>query len=269
MGSHPDQNRLTQSLGGEAAPMPDFGSDAVKPHDAFLVCSDGLWETIPQAEMAATLAAKKLGDTGARHLAERAFDRARPKSDNITVALVRLGGPPPGGAADFDEAPTTRLPGAGRKHATVGARWGLAAATVVGLGAAAAVVYQPWETGTDAQPVAVPPRAPDTTAIPPPPVPQKPETEERREQREAQPPATPSPREPTTPQQGMPQQGVPDQDAPRPPTPPVQGDRGNNEKERPRTAPGDGEAKPGSGSDAPPRAPDPAPGELPKPPTSQ
>ena len=27
MGTHPDQNRLTQSLGGDATPMPDFGSD--------------------------------------------------------------------------------------------------------------------------------------------------------------------------------------------------------------------------------------------------
>ena len=62
MGTHPDQNRLTQSLGGEAAPMPDFGSDGVQPHDAFLICSDGLWEMIPQPEMVSALAAKKLGE---------------------------------------------------------------------------------------------------------------------------------------------------------------------------------------------------------------
>src|SRR6185503_4455362 len=95
MGTHPDQNRLTQSLGGDATPMPDFGNDSVKEFDAYLVCSDGLWEMIPPAEMATALAAKKLGDDGAKHLAERAFDRAKPKSDNITVALVRVGGPPP------------------------------------------------------------------------------------------------------------------------------------------------------------------------------
>ena len=146
MGMHPDQNRLTQSLGGDAVPMPDFGNDQVKPHDAFLVCSDGLWEMIPQAEMAAVLAAKKLGDDGAKHLADRAFDRAKPKSDNITVALVRVDGPPPGGiGADLDEAQTTRMPETTRKRAAGGgARWGFVAATVVALGAAAAVVYKPW-----------------------------------------------------------------------------------------------------------------------------
>jgi PPM family protein phosphatase len=161
MGNHPDQNRLTQSLGGDAVPMPDFGNDQVKPHDAFLVCSDGLWEMISQPEMAAVLAAKKLGDDGAKHLADRAFDRAKPKSDNITVALVRVDGPPPGSiGADADEARTTRLPETTRMPETTrkraaggGARWGFVAATVVALGAAAAVVYKPWnKDGLDVGP---------------------------------------------------------------------------------------------------------------------
>ncbi|HET6220638.1 MAG TPA: protein phosphatase 2C domain-containing protein, partial [Dongiaceae bacterium] len=127
MGTHPDQNRLTQSLGGDAQPMPDFGNDSVHAHDAFLVCSDGLWEMIPPAEMAAALSAKKLGDDGAKHLAERAFDRAKPKSDNITVALVRVGGPPPASiGGDPEEAKTTRLPGLPPlRRAGGGARWGL------------------------------------------------------------------------------------------------------------------------------------------------
>jgi serine/threonine protein phosphatase PrpC len=155
MGNHPDQNRLTQSLGGDAQPMPDFGNDSVKPHDAFLVCSDGLWEMIPQSEMAAALGAKRVGDDGAKHLADRAFDRAKPKSDNITVALLRVDGPPPprGIGAESDEVPTTRMPDAMRKRAAGGARWGFVAATVVALGAAAAVVYKPWDkSGLDPGP---------------------------------------------------------------------------------------------------------------------
>jgi len=142
MGTHPDQNRLTQSLGGDAMPMPDFGSETVQPHDAYLVCSDGLWEMIPQNEMAAALAAKKLGDEGAKHLADRAFDRAKPKSDNITVALLRIDGPPAATAA-ADEAATTRLQPPPRKSGAGAARWAFAAATVVGL-AAAVVLIKPW-----------------------------------------------------------------------------------------------------------------------------
>jgi PPM family protein phosphatase len=164
MGTHPDQNRLTQSLGGDATPMPDFGTDGVKPHDAFLVCSDGLWEMIPQAEMAAALAAKKLGDDGAKHLVDRAFDRAKPKSDNITVALVRVDGPPPAGigiGADPEDARTTRMPGREPRRAPGGTRWAFLAATLVAVGAAAAVVYKPWDKqGSDTTP-AVTPKVPD------------------------------------------------------------------------------------------------------------
>ena len=218
MGTHPDQNRLTQSLGGDAIPLPDFGNDSIQAHDAFLVCSDGLWETIPQEEMAAALAAKKLGDDGARHLAERAFDRAKPKSDNITVALLRVGGPPPAGAAgapDADEAPTIRLPDVARSRAGGGVRWGFAAATVVALGAAAAVVYMPRDSGKrDAE------TQPSTAKEPPAETPKIPEKPERESRPDRPPPPgqdkQPSPREgaPGTPPPG--QQTQPPGQAPPP-----------------------------------------------------
>jgi PPM family protein phosphatase len=209
MGTHPDQNRLTQSLGGDAQPMPDFGNDSVKQYDAYLVCSDGLWEMIPPVEMAAVLSAKKLGDDGAKHLADRAFERAKPKSDNITVALLRVGGPPPAGiGADLEEAKTTRMPGAPRlKRAGGGARWGFAAATVVALGAAAAVVYKPWDkqgvdSGTTPAVKEKPadkgePPAPEKRTEPPKADPAKPEAEPRpAERREAPPPLQRTPEAP-------------------------------------------------------------------------
>jgi serine/threonine protein phosphatase PrpC len=223
MGTHPDQNRLTQSLGGDASPLPDFGNDTIKTHDAFLVCSDGLWEMIPQSEMAAALAAKKLGDDGARHLAERAFDRAKPKSDNITVALLRIGGPPAGGPADLDDAPTTRIPdavrdaaggaarGTAKRGSGGGLRWGFAAATVVALGAAAAIVYVPREPAkpdsgrpADAkqEPPPLTPPAGEQPRLPPPPE-QKPDPP-----KDAQP-------APQPPRQGQP--GQPPQSPSQPP----------------------------------------------------
>jgi serine/threonine protein phosphatase PrpC len=189
MGTHPDQNRLTQSLGGDATPMPDFGNDGVKEHDAFLVCSDGLWEMIDPAEMADALSARKLGDDGAKHLVEQAFARAKPRSDNITVALLRVGGPPPVSAvADpEEEAKTTRLPPL-KRASRGGARWGFAAATVVALGAAAAVVYKPWDKqglDTETTPAVGPKEKPAD--------PDKPPTEERRTEPPKPDPAKPDP----------------------------------------------------------------------------
>jgi serine/threonine protein phosphatase PrpC len=260
MGTHPDQNRLTQSLGGDANPMPDFGNDGVKEHDAFLVCSDGLWEMIPQVEMAATLSAKRLGDDGAKHLVERAFDRAKPKSDNITVALLRIGGPPPVGAgADPEEARTTRILGQPplRRASGGGARWGFAAATVVALGAAAAVVYKPWDkqgldSGTTpavgpkkpadadkppterrteppksdpARPDGEPRPAERREAVPPPPPPQRtpeaPPPTDKQPAPDAAPPGTPSQPQQPSPQPGAPAPG--DRGATTPPEPPATG----------------------------------------------
>ncbi len=265
MGTHPDQNRLTQSLGGEAPPMPDFGTDNVKEHDAFLVCSDGLWEMIPQAEMAAALAAKKLGDDGAKHLVERAFDRAKPKSDNITVALLRVGGPPAGsiGAALEGEARTTRMPGTMKRPAARGTRWGFAAATVVALGAAAAVVYKPWDKqGTGVDTGTSPAVGPKETPVAPPPErrsdppkqeapktePPKPDVEPKpAERREAPPPAQP-PKDPPapSPEQSKPPPAQPDQGGIVPPqraTPQPGGPPEKNEAQ-PRRQPPPRQAQP-------------------------
>ena len=47
MGTHPDQNRLTQSLGGDKDPEPEPDAAEVAVGDGFLLCSDGLWEQVP------------------------------------------------------------------------------------------------------------------------------------------------------------------------------------------------------------------------------
>jgi serine/threonine protein phosphatase PrpC len=88
MATHPTQNRLLRSLGGPDAPEPDFGSAAAGEEDAFLLCSDGLWETVTVEEMAAALSADDL-DRAARMLTALAAERGGPTGDNVTVALVR------------------------------------------------------------------------------------------------------------------------------------------------------------------------------------
>lgn len=90
MADHPDQNRLLQSLGGDKIPEPVFGTAKIHKGDGFLLCSDGLWETVDTAEMAAGLSAGKLA-RAAEELVRKAARRGGAKGDNIAVAMARFG----------------------------------------------------------------------------------------------------------------------------------------------------------------------------------
>lgn len=89
MGDHPDQNRLTQSLGGEKPPEPEFGRSSIEEGDGFLLCSDGLWEVTSTDEMAAGLADGSLGHA-AKVMVRQAALRGGNDSDNVSMALARL-----------------------------------------------------------------------------------------------------------------------------------------------------------------------------------
>ncbi|MEP6668975.1 MAG: protein phosphatase 2C domain-containing protein [Chthoniobacter sp.] len=89
MGSHPDQNTLLQSLGGEEFVSPSTGDAEITPDDGFLLCTDGFWERTTPEEMAALVYAERAGVTGSLEQAvERAVERNGPKGDNVTVALA-------------------------------------------------------------------------------------------------------------------------------------------------------------------------------------
>jgi len=88
MATHPDQNKLFKSLGGPDDPEPGTGSAAAGRDDAFLLCSDGLWEQISTGEMADALAADDLGRAAAE-LVDLAALRGGALGDNAAVALVR------------------------------------------------------------------------------------------------------------------------------------------------------------------------------------
>ena len=89
MGSHPDQNTLLQSLGGEQYVLPSSGAAEITPADGFLLCSDGFWERIKPEEMAILVSADR---REAAALLEQAVDlaveRNGPKGDNVTVAVA-------------------------------------------------------------------------------------------------------------------------------------------------------------------------------------
>ena len=91
--THPDQSRLLASLGGDKKPEIEPGTNKTRPGDGFLLCSDGLWEVVDERDMAFALLNTSLDLADAsRQLAEGAVRNAGPKSDNVSVALVRMEG---------------------------------------------------------------------------------------------------------------------------------------------------------------------------------
>lgn len=94
MATHPDQNRLTQSLGGERTPEPDVDAAEAGAGDGFLLCSDGLWEQVSEEEMAKALKADNLSKS-AKQLVANAAKRGGAEGDNVAIALVRATNNPP------------------------------------------------------------------------------------------------------------------------------------------------------------------------------
>jgi len=89
MGSHPDQNTLLQSLGGEPYVLPSSGEAQITPGDGFLLCTDGFWERTKPEEMAALVfAARQQAAALLTHAVECAVERNGPKGDNVTAAVV-------------------------------------------------------------------------------------------------------------------------------------------------------------------------------------
>jgi PPM family protein phosphatase len=90
MATHPAQNRLYRSLGGEDRPKPDHGQFAVEPGDLLALCSDGIWEHVPEVEVW-NVAHARGPAVAARLLAEQAVRRGGAAADNATLVLLRAG----------------------------------------------------------------------------------------------------------------------------------------------------------------------------------
>ncbi|MDD3354672.1 protein phosphatase 2C domain-containing protein [Zoogloea sp.] len=87
---HPNRNVLLSCLGAEKEPRVDIGhASPLVGGDAFLLCSDGLWGYIGEAEMGDTLARLSPREASAQ-LIELARERAKGSGDNISLAVVKL-----------------------------------------------------------------------------------------------------------------------------------------------------------------------------------
>lgn len=90
MASSPLQNQLYMRLGGDEVPKPELGSAEVQPGDAFLLCSDGFWESVAEDEVSAILNRDDL-DQAVAQLVRTARERGGSSGDNISVAIAQLG----------------------------------------------------------------------------------------------------------------------------------------------------------------------------------
>lgn len=90
MATHPDQNRLLQSLGGDKEPEISFDSVTLSENHGFVLCSDGFWETVTQEEMGKGLTSSNLSGA-AKEMVLKAAERGGAGGDNIAVALGRPG----------------------------------------------------------------------------------------------------------------------------------------------------------------------------------
>jgi serine/threonine protein phosphatase PrpC len=88
---HPLRNYVSRALGGEKQAPGITLSDryALQPGDLLLLCSDGLWSSLPEAQLLGLADARAL-EPAAGELAVAAEHAAHPASDNITLLACRL-----------------------------------------------------------------------------------------------------------------------------------------------------------------------------------
>jgi len=87
---HPHRHVLLQALGHAEPPMPDFGMAApLRAGDTFLLCSDGLWDYVTDAELGKVLDALPPRQA-AEVLVNAARHRANGRGDNVSLAIVKF-----------------------------------------------------------------------------------------------------------------------------------------------------------------------------------
>ena len=83
---HPDRNRILRALGGPDLPKASVSeSRTIRPGDAFLLCSDGLWELVDEDEMQRTLASASSPDAWLTAMEHLLNSRASGHHDNYTA----------------------------------------------------------------------------------------------------------------------------------------------------------------------------------------
>jgi serine/threonine protein phosphatase Stp1 len=96
---HPSANIITHAIGADTLEL-DKVTDRLLPGDRFLLCSDGLFKTLPEPELARIMGAED--DPPAEHLLRAALDQQ--PDDNVTAVAVEASHEP-----DWSDAERTEL----------------------------------------------------------------------------------------------------------------------------------------------------------------
>jgi PPM family protein phosphatase len=84
--THPSRHVVTRALGSDPAPEPDLLVLPPTAEERFLLCSDGLFLELADADIAEVLRAEPLPDRAAQTLVRRALDRGG--RDNVSAVVV-------------------------------------------------------------------------------------------------------------------------------------------------------------------------------------
>jgi serine/threonine protein phosphatase PrpC len=84
----PQRNVLLAALGDVDLRAPDIASSPVRDGDVFLLCTDGFWEYVDEAEMEQTLAMAETAEAWLLALESAVLARGRPGQDNYSALLV-------------------------------------------------------------------------------------------------------------------------------------------------------------------------------------
>ena len=92
IGFDEDQSALLRALGNVERHEPSLGGTdgPLAPGDGFLLCSDGLWEYVPDGEILIDFLKSDTPEEWAEHLLLRAIDRFRPENDNLSLITVMV-----------------------------------------------------------------------------------------------------------------------------------------------------------------------------------
>lgn len=88
MREHPGRNQVLRSLGTKPDVTPDIFTETLQRGDRLILCSDGLWEKVLDADINRIVARARTPQDACRVLIQRAKDAGG--EDNITVIVVKL-----------------------------------------------------------------------------------------------------------------------------------------------------------------------------------
>jgi PPM family protein phosphatase len=90
--THPQRNVITRSVNGLEAAEPDIQVHTdMRPGDIFLLCTDGILEAWPDADLQELLKATESAERMGRHLAERCAAKSK---DNYTACVLQVADAP-------------------------------------------------------------------------------------------------------------------------------------------------------------------------------